>query len=98
MSFKKHILYFYPSQLPQSKEQWDTLYHRVTSWYGLPEDDQSRHAISTYIMHLPQHQHRAPLKDFVRVIKKQLANEASYQVIEELRAKAKAAAAVEKEA
>jgi hypothetical protein len=66
------------------------LFDKATNWFNLPADDASRHAISTLIMHMPQQQHRAPLKIFVRAIKKQMANEAAYYIIEQLREKSKA--------
>ena len=69
------------------------LYTKLVTWYGLPDTDGTRHAVSTMVMQLPTHQEKAPLKIFVKAIKKQMANEAAYSVIEELRAKAKEALA-----
>lgn len=69
------------------------LYAKLVSWYGLPDTAGTRHAVSTMVMQLPSHNEKASLKIFVRAIKKQMANEAAYQVIEELRAKDKEARA-----
>jgi hypothetical protein len=89
----KTLYYHISRPVPTSGEAWELLYQKLVSWYGLPDSDGTRHAISTMVMQLPQHQETAPLKIFVKAIKKQMANEAAYDVITELREKQKQAAA-----
>jgi hypothetical protein len=91
----KLAYYHIARPLPRSREAWEMLYTKLVSWYGLPDSDGTRHAVSTMVMQLPTHQETAPLKIFVKAIKKQMANEAAYQVINELREKAKQTLATE---
>jgi hypothetical protein len=88
----KLAYYHIARPLPRSREAWEMLYQKLVIWYGLPNTDGTRHAVSTMVMQLPTHQEKAPLKIFVKAIKKQMANEAAYDVITELREKQKQAA------
>ena len=88
---KKLAYYHIARPLPRSREAWELLYRKLVDWYGLPDTDGTRHAVSTMVMQLPAHQEKAALKIFVKAIKKQMANEAAYDVIIELREKQKQA-------
>lgn len=92
----KYYYYHAAKELPQTREEWDVLYNRLVKWFALPDSDDTKHAVSTLILHMDQQKHKAPLKLFVRAIKKQIANAAAYAVVEELRAsKAQKAVATE---
>lgn len=78
--------------LPTSREELEAFINNLIGLFCLPNTDQTRGMICQEIMHMGRTVSKAPLSIFAAAVKKQLANDAAYPMIEELRAKLKAEA------
>jgi hypothetical protein len=67
-----------PTPLPVTPEELQAWMAKIISEYGLPDNDDSRDALCTQIMHLNQNVSEAPLSFFASVVKKSMANKAAY--------------------
>lgn len=92
---KAHI----PSALPRSKEAFNVWFEELTEVFNLPNGSDYKQAVATCIMHLPELQSHKSMAHFARAIRKSMANQIAYNVIDGIRkediAKAKAQLAID---
>jgi len=85
---------YFPSRLPVGASDFHKFADSVFWTYNLPNLPSYRHAIASMIMHLGPQVESAPKRYFARTIKKAMANQVAYEVIQEIKeqqAQAKAA-------
>lgn len=79
--------------LPTSAEELKVFVAEIINEFNLPDTDQTLGMICQEIMHMGRTVDKAPLSIFAAAVKKQLANDVVYPVLEELRQKQRAQAA-----
>jgi len=80
-----------PSRLPNGYSEFTAFYQRVITNYQLPDNESFKHAVAVAVMQLSPTTDKAPDSYFASVIRKAMANQVAYSVIEEIRANEKAA-------
>lgn len=82
---------FFPAKLPHGRPEFDAFFAKLVSVYALPNNPSYQHAIATMVMNLsPTSAYKAPFY-FALSIKKAMANETAYSVIQEIREQEKKA-------
>lgn len=79
-----------PVKLPQTAKEMEDFLDKVFSLAEKEQKDSYVQAVAASIMHLPQTEDEKPLSYFIKVLRKAVANQASYEVIDALRQKEKA--------
>lgn len=91
-----YISGFFPHALPRGRNQFEAFCGNIFFAYDLPDFPSYRHSVATMIMHLdPTHHRKAPYF-FAKSIKKAMANQVAYEMIQEIKEAEKAAAQVDK--
>lgn len=76
-----------PSTLPhQNKDEFEAWLTTLFALFNLPDSPNYRQAVAASVMQLPATQSKMPKAYFARVIRKSMANQIAYWVIEEVRA------------
>lgn len=95
MSNLKRCLYwalvFIPRRLPTSQEEFETLYQRLLTLGGYPDNGSFRHAVSTMILHIPPGKIIASDMDFYKNLRRSITNQIAYGVMQDEKAKEAAA-------
>lgn len=78
--------------LPISRKELEIFIEDLIFDFQLPDTDQTKGMICQEIMHMGRTVSKAPRSIFASAVRKQLANDAAYPMIEELRHKLKAEA------
>lgn len=99
--FAAKARYLIPSALPVGAKEFEDFFQSIVNTYDLPNLPSYKQAIATMIMHLGQSVHKAPKSLFAKCIKKSMANQVAYEIIQQIRDDEKlkqqeAAAALEK--
>lgn len=79
-----------PSALPITPAEHDSWASSILELGKLPDNDSFRHALATMVMHLPETMTEKPKAYFISALKKAIANEIAFGVIQGLKAKEKA--------
>lgn len=77
--------------LPQTDAAVEQLAKEVCELGGFPYNDSFLHSVATMIMHADQHATKVQRGSFVIAIKRAIANQAAFNVIEDTKARQKAA-------
>ena len=75
----------FPSPLPVGAQAFDAFFATICEVYSLPNLPSYKTAIASQIMHLPATLHKAPMWLFAKSIKKAMANQVAYQIIQDER-------------
>lgn len=82
---------YLPSPLPSGMTEFDAWSDEVLDLYGAPNNDSTKFALATMILHAgPQDSHK-PMHYFGRTMRKSMANQVAAGVMQELKAKQEAA-------
>lgn len=76
-----------PTKIPTGKTELEAWIDRVLGDNKLPVLDSYRHAIATMILHLPPTQHKVATSTFVASVKKAMANQVAYDIIQDIKNK-----------
>lgn len=80
---------FFPKKLPAGRKEFEAFITSICETYDFPDLPSYRQAVATIIMHFgPQTDHVAP-RHFAKSIRKSQANQVAYEMIQELKEKAK---------
>lgn len=74
-----------PRALPRTKESFDAWFSELTRIYALPDKSDYKQAVATCIMHLDQLESHKSMHYFARAIRKSMANQIAYNVIDAIR-------------
>jgi len=77
-------------QLPVGLSEFNAFCETIFTKYSLPDMPSYRNAVATMIMHLPQTEDKAALSFFAKSIRKAMANQVAYEVIQQIREDEKA--------
>lgn len=87
---KKYFALFcahFPSTLPhQNKDDFNQWLLELFTLFNLPDSPSYRQAVSVAVMHLPESKSVVSKSYFAKVIRKRMASELAYSIIEEVRA------------
>lgn len=75
-----------PTPLPVGKEEFETYFKEIAEMYDLPQLLSFKHTLAQMIMHLPVDQYLTPRSYFGTCIKKAMANQVAYEIINEIKA------------
>lgn len=79
------ILGFLPTRLPHGLSDFEAFFQKLAHTYALPDNPSYKHAVATMVMNLgPTTAYKAPYF-FALSIKKAMANQTAFQVIQDLR-------------
>ena len=82
----KRFAALFPSKLPtKGAAELDVFCASIFDLYGIPDMPSYRHAIATMIMHLGPQADRKSKSFFARSVKKAMANQIAYELIDHLR-------------
>lgn len=81
-----------PSRLPQGIAEFEAWAVSIIVIYGMPDNDSVRFALAVAILHLPSTAAYKPKEYFGRTLIKGASSQVAGQVMEDLKAKQKAAA------
>jgi hypothetical protein len=81
---------FFPSSLPQGMTEYNNWAFSIISLSKLPDNDSTRFALGSMIMHMGSRQDVKPMRFFVKQLRKAAANEIAHSVISALKEKQKA--------
>lgn len=76
---------FYPSKLPVTVNELDSLINEVLQTEKLPSDPTYHHAIASAVMHLGPITARKSKRYFAKGVRKSVANQAAFEKIQALR-------------
>lgn len=76
---------FLPSKLPVGLDQFESYCSSIFETYSLPDLPSYRNAIATMIMHLAPTSFYKPKFYFAKSVKKAMANQTAYEVIQRIR-------------
>lgn len=79
------LLHFFPHQLPVGVTAFNKLFQSLTATYDFPDASSYKHAVASSIMHLGQTTDSKAPRFFAKTIRKAMANQIAYNVIEEIR-------------
>jgi len=83
---------FFPSQLPQGMKEFKTFSDSIIDLYNFPKDNDGYvNMIATMIQHFDRTVHATSKYNFSRLMRKAVANEVAYYVIQDLKLKKKKA-------
>ena len=75
----------FPTKLPTGTTQFDQFYKKIIDTYDLPDLPSYKNAVATMIMHLDPLTTSKSRVYFGRSIKKSMANQVAYEVIQQIR-------------
>jgi hypothetical protein len=76
---------FFSTELPKTEADFEAFYQDVIDLFKLPSGNQTRQAFATMIMHLPNDVASKSKAWFAVCLKKALANQAAYNVLDKIR-------------
>ena len=90
------LLSYFPSRLPQTDKQLDAFIRSILALGGFPDNDSLRQALASQIMnlgHLTSFKSRLKFRKrhFIRGIEQAILNQTAYNLIADIRERAKAA-------
>lgn len=75
----------FPTKLPITQDQLNSLINDVLSVNGLPNDPTYHHAIASAVMHLGPITHSKSKRYFAKSVRKSIANQVAFEKIQFLR-------------
>lgn len=78
-------------KLPVGMTEFDVYWQKLVDVYGVPNLPSYKNAVASMIMHLPPNQFKAKPKFFFIGIRKAMANQVAYEVIQQIREQEKKA-------
>jgi hypothetical protein len=86
-SFLAVFASFYPQKLPNGREEFERFAIRIIKTFHLPDNDSFRNMIAGMIQHAPQTTARLSAHYFGCRIRKAVANEVAFYVMQDLKEK-----------
>lgn len=87
---------FFPSALPQGKSEFEAYAASVCELYGFPYNDDYSHMVAAMIQHLGADVYRLPKRYFLNHIKKAIANEVAFYIMQDINDRRRKIPAAEK--
>lgn len=87
--FFRKVKTYVPELLPQNPNEFDKFAKEILYVANLPDNDSFRHALASQIMHLGDRTTRAPKNYFIKLLFKAIANQTAFQIMQELKERAK---------
>ncbi len=84
--------------LPQTPEELERYFDLIIRDYQLPDNDDTRDAVATMILHLPQTKVYVPMSYFADCVRKSIANKVAFDQLQIFKARREAAAEAKKQA
>lgn len=76
---------FFPSPLPQGMTEFKAYAESIIKLYEFPHEDGYVNMIATMIQHVPSHIDQVPKRHFKKLMRKAVANEVAFYVIQDLK-------------
>jgi hypothetical protein len=76
-------------ELPQGRQEFDAFANNIISKAGLPDNDSTRFAVATSILHTPEPKSEVTEEYFVQILKRGAARQVAVAVMQELKEKQK---------
>lgn len=89
--FLNKVLFLFPSSLPVGMTEFKSWMDSIIQTYAIPDNDSSRFALATMILHLSSTISSKPKVHFARSMRKAMANQVAAAVMQDLKAKQQAA-------
>lgn len=95
----KEIMSHFPRQLPKTTDEFNAFCDEIIATYpGIPDDDDTRFAIATMMMHLGPLTTHMSHAYFIKSLYKSFTNEVAFERLEEYKKNAKEKAELKREA
>lgn len=88
--FKLKVKHLWPEKLPITGDEMNVLIKDVIFAEGIPDNPTYHHAIATALMHLGPVTHRKARRFFSKSIRRSIANQVAFNIIDALRKEAAA--------
>lgn len=75
---------YFPSNLPQGKTEFEAFAGDICELYGFPSSPDYFHMIAAMIQHLGQDTYQVPKRYFLKHIRKAIANEVAFWVMQDI--------------
>lgn len=93
VKYLNQVLGLFPSPLPVGMTAFQSWMNSIIQSYDIPDNDSSRFALATMILHLSSTTSSKPKIHFARSMRKAMANQVAAAVMQDLKDKQAAAAA-----
>lgn len=93
----KQIRGRFPSALPQTKDGFHAFIDSILDIYDLPDMPSYRHAIASMVLHLDPLAIKKPKYYFAASVKKAMANQIAYDIIQDINSAQKKSETIESE-
>lgn len=84
-NLSQKIKFLFPHTLPIYKEELPAFIDKVCEVYSLPDHPSYKEAVATAILHLKHDQDKARPLHFAKVIRKRMASQISYDLIQDIK-------------
>lgn len=85
--FIQRVLALFPSALPLGVTAFETWSKSIIDTYSLPDNDSTRFALATMILHADAGGYHKPKRYFARMVLKSMSNQIAGQVMQDLKKK-----------
>lgn len=84
------FLSYFATSLPQTINDFDIFYQDLVDLFELPTGNQTKHALASMLMQLPQTTVKYPKRYFAKCLQKSIVNEAAFKVLKQINEEEKA--------
>lgn len=81
------VLAYMPTRLPETPAEHALWAAEIIELGEFPSNDSFRHAIATQVLHLPPNQLKKSQMSFVNSLRRSIANQTAFQVVQETKAR-----------
>lgn len=79
------VCHLFPKKIPIGTKSFESLYQQIITTYDFPDNSSYKQAMATMVMHLGPTKDSIAPRFFVKSIRKSMANQIAYAVIEQCR-------------